>query len=284
MNNTDATTPADRQRKLADLLEGEAVDGAFARELREEYPFFTLADALLTRRAAEAGLPMPEGEERKKLLARIAINASDPAAAARLVNGESGSVETFYPPMPEKETPSTERAIDDFLNSYGSRTEEEDALLERLIFNPVGDYALTLDDDDAASDAASSIPAFPPLPPTPPATEPKEEPSAQAVSEPEPPAIAAEEPAPPTTPAPDPAAAPHPETPERRPREGAGNQALLSESLAKIFIKTRRYDKAYEILERLSLEFPEKSRYFADQLRFLRKLIIIEEHRKKQQS
>ncbi|MDE6126637.1 MAG: hypothetical protein K2G30_06750, partial [Muribaculaceae bacterium] len=70
---------------------------------------------------------------------------------------------------------------------------------------------------------------------------------------------------------------------QRKPREVAGSQALLSESLAKIFIKTRRYDKAYEILERLSLEFPEKSRYFADQLRFLRKLILIEEQRRKQQ-
>lgn len=267
MNNADANPHGDRQRKLADFLAGKSIDGAFARELREEYPFFTLPDALLTLRTAEAGLSTQDGEERKRLLARIALNASDPAAAARLVNGESGSVETFYPPMPEKETPSTERAIDDFLNSYGSRTDEEDELLERLIFNPVGDYPLPIDDADEAA-AENSFPVFTPLRET--QAEPVEPVSAlasEAVSEPE-----------------EPAPTPHRETTPRKPREGAGNQALLSESLAKIFIKTRRYDKAYEILERLSLEFPEKSRYFADQLRFLRKLIIIEEHRKKQQN
>jgi len=58
-----------------------------------------------------------------------------------------------------------------------------------------------------------------------------------------------------------------------------GENTLLSESLAKIYIKSHKYERAFEILSRLSLEFPEKSRYFADQLRFLRKLIIIQQHR-----
>ena len=49
---------------------------------------------------------------------------------------------------------------------------------------------------------------------------------------------------------------------------------MLSESLAKIYIKRRRYEKAYEIIHTLSLNFPEKSIYFADQLRFLKKLIL----------
>ncbi|MDE5979652.1 MAG: hypothetical protein K2G84_06445, partial [Muribaculaceae bacterium] len=51
-------------------------------------------------------------------------------------------------------------------------------------------------------------------------------------------------------------------------------------SLAKIYIKTRRYEQAYEILNDLSLRFPEKSSYFADQLRFLRKLILNERRRR----
>lgn len=48
---------------------------------------------------------------------------------------------------------------------------------------------------------------------------------------------------------------------------------LLTESLAKIYIKQKRYYKAIEIIRRLSLKYPEKSIYFADQIRFLEKLV-----------
>ncbi|MDE6378686.1 MAG: hypothetical protein K2K72_08075 [Duncaniella sp.] len=48
----------------------------------------------------------------------------------------------------------------------------------------------------------------------------------------------------------------------------------LSESLAKIYIRQKRYDKAFEIIHTLSLNNPKKSSYFADQLRFLRKLML----------
>lgn len=49
---------------------------------------------------------------------------------------------------------------------------------------------------------------------------------------------------------------------------------FLTESLAKIYIKQRRYAKALEIIRKLSLKYPEKNIYFADQIRFLEKLII----------
>ena len=68
----------------------------------------------------------------------------------------------------------------------------------------------------------------------------------------------------------------HPKKEKTEPKKTAAPDGLLSESLAKIYIKTRRYEQAYEILNGLSLRFPEKSRYFADQLRFLRKLILNE--------
>ena len=48
----------------------------------------------------------------------------------------------------------------------------------------------------------------------------------------------------------------------------------LSENLAKNYIKQRRYEEALEIIQKLSLIYPEKNIYFADQIRFLRKLII----------
>ena len=51
---------------------------------------------------------------------------------------------------------------------------------------------------------------------------------------------------------------------------------MLSESLAKIYIKQRKYSKALEIIKTISLKFPEKSIYFADQIRFLQKLIKTE--------
>jgi len=45
-------------------------------------------------------------------------------------------------------------------------------------------------------------------------------------------------------------------------------------TLAKIYLKQKRYDRALEIIKSLSLKYPEKNVYFADQIRFLEKLII----------
>ncbi len=59
-----------------------------------------------------------------------------------------------------------------------------------------------------------------------------------------------------------------------RPQMHSENEALFSESLAKIYIQQRRYAKALEIIRKLSLNNPEKNVYFADQIRFLEKLII----------
>ena len=50
--------------------------------------------------------------------------------------------------------------------------------------------------------------------------------------------------------------------------------AYFTETLARIYIKQGRYSKAIEIIRRLSLENPKKNAYFADQIRFLEKLII----------
>ena len=57
------------------------------------------------------------------------------------------------------------------------------------------------------------------------------------------------------------------------------DDSLLSESLAKIYIKQGRYAKAFEIISNLSLKYPEKSVYFADQMRFLQKLIINQQYK-----
>ena len=49
---------------------------------------------------------------------------------------------------------------------------------------------------------------------------------------------------------------------------------VFTETLARIYIKQGRYSKALEIIRRLSLQYPKKNAYFADQIRFLEKLII----------
>ena len=52
------------------------------------------------------------------------------------------------------------------------------------------------------------------------------------------------------------------------------DDTYFTETLARIYIKQRRYEKALEIIEKLSLKYPKKNVYFADQIRFLEKLII----------
>ena len=53
-----------------------------------------------------------------------------------------------------------------------------------------------------------------------------------------------------------------------------GDEGYFTETLARIYIKQGRYSKALEIIQRLSLNYPKKNAYFADQIRFLNKLII----------
>jgi hypothetical protein len=50
--------------------------------------------------------------------------------------------------------------------------------------------------------------------------------------------------------------------------------SYFTETLANIYIKKKRYDKALEIIKRLSLKYQKKNIYFADQIRYLEKLII----------
>jgi hypothetical protein len=63
-------------------------------------------------------------------------------------------------------------------------------------------------------------------------------------------------------------------------QEEAGSE-FLTETLAKIYIKQKKYEQALTIIKRLSLNFPKKSAYFADQIRFLEYLIINEKNKNK---
>ncbi|MDR2816270.1 MAG: tetratricopeptide repeat protein [Proteiniphilum sp.] len=56
---------------------------------------------------------------------------------------------------------------------------------------------------------------------------------------------------------------------------------FLTETLARIYIKQKKYEQALTIIKRLSLNFPKKSVYFAHQIRFLELLIINEKNKDK---
>ncbi len=235
-------------------------EGQLSLELVEEidrqYPFFTLADAVMLGRPASGLTP----DTRRRLGERLAINAPDPKQLFMLIDPAHSEWMNFYPSAPRQEsTPTTDDAITTFLETYGHADPAADELLERLIFNPPApDYLSLLEkESDPALDALAtpdpSIPAFNPSP----------VPTDDIMVTPPPPAPADTPPPPP----------PAPVSKPRR-QKMVSPDSSLQESLAKIYIRQRRYDKAFEIISSLSLNNPKKSIYFADQLRFLRKLML----------
>lgn len=62
--------------------------------------------------------------------------------------------------------------------------------------------------------------------------------------------------------------------PEESKEESYNEEEYFTETLARIYIRQGRYQKALDIIGRLNQQFPHKNAYFADQMRFLEKLII----------
>ena len=225
----------------------------------EKYPFFTAAAiSLLRHSSANIG-----ETQTRHLKTVIALSASDRRTINAAALGDEWN--NFYPQQNSTYSPDTENVIDVFLQTYGGCTPEEERQLERMIFNPTPDYAellarqeqkeLPSEEEDGEPDSQQArINAFIR----------SQHPAAPHPNEPE-------------TPEPTEAEVPieHPE-----PTDGS----LLSESLARIFIKQGRYERAYEIISGISLKFPKKSAYFADQLRFLQKLIINQRRRQELQA
>ena len=211
-----------------------------------------------------------DSAERGRLKAVVALNASDPQAAALVADLTGDDWANIYPSLPKQTPISTGQAIDIFLGTYGTNTQKkEEEVLEKLIFNPVPDYSSVLEQQENEDNKKSC--------------EPKsishnaemEEISALAktinnpevtVSDPESDVLPTQE---------------NPSIVERKssptitlttPRE-----TPLTLELAKIFVKQGRFDRAHEIISKIILNNPEKNAYFADQLRFLEKLIKIKQ-------
>ncbi len=71
-----------------------------------------------------------------------------------------------------------------------------------------------------------------------------------------------------------------PEDASEEKEEKESDESYFTETLARIYIKQGRYSKALEIIKRLNLNYPKKNAYFADQIRFLEKLIINNKYKK----
>ncbi len=231
--------------------------------IRRRYPFFVLPAAQLLAGPGGAGV---DSETRSALLAALAINAPARSSMLKMLDADARHFIDFYP-LPQVVKKSTDDTIDTFLNTYGHTSPREDELLERLIFNPQPEYAQMLEaeadmpgapaaGDDPQLDAINAFIARD-----------TDSRRAAAVAAPapssEPEAVPEQQPEPASTPAPAVAPAPMP-----APQSGS-----LTESLAHIYIRQQKFEKAYEIISGLQQSHPDLNKYYSDQLRFLRKAI-----------
>ena len=195
------------------------------------------------------------------VLEKLAINFPDRRSLAMML-GDAAGLENFYPTEAMPVTPDTDTAIDRFLDNYGKTSPAEVEAISRAIFNPQPDYADVLaaqekeeggmqlsggDSQDELinqfiaeqmqlGEQAARTPVGTPL-----GEQEKAEIAEEAISDP-----------------------------------ALMDDSMLTESLAKMYIARHKYSQALEIIKRLSLNYPEKSIYFADQIRFLTKLVLNE--------
>ena len=249
------------------LAEPDAqVSREWMEEAMKEFPYFALPLLLFLQRNSV------EPEERTRLLARLSTISADRVALFDALGEDSSRFAGFYPPEEREASPDTDTTITSFLDRFGNNDEKELAVLNQMIFNPVPDYSTVL-----AAEEERSTPS-------------QQEISGEGVSETDAlinkfiaqskekmghfPATVVDNPVSAET--------EHevvPSDPIKKPNPI--DDSTFSESLAKIYIKQGKYSKALEIIRNISLKFPEKSIYFADQIRFLRKLVIIEQIKNK---
>ena len=234
----------------------------------KEYPYFALPLLLFLKRNSSH----IDNVEHRDVLARIAIMTPDRTALFDAVGDDAARFVDFYPPDAEPATPDTDTTITSFLDRFGNNDEKEIEVLNQLIFNPTPDYSSILAAEEQQSTPTEAEISGNDVSPADalinrfiaqskekmghfPATVVENPVSAEAPAETMPSGCIQE-----------------PET---------SDDSTFSESLAKIYIKQGKYSKALEIIKNISLKFPEKSVYFADQIRFLKKLIINEQIKNK---
>ncbi len=231
------------------LASGNAPDRQWLDEVTKRYPYFTLPLLLHVRNTGD-----------KQALQRLATLSPDRRDLAIMVGSAPEAFAAFYPDDEPAPAQSVDSIIDKFLDTYaqGSDPKEIDAL-SNAIFHPTPDYADILaaqDDGKALGDKEDQlISSF--------IAHSREQEREALTQQPVPEHQLQQE---------DVAMVAH----DNVDNSTQNDDSMLSESLAKVYIARGKYSKALEIIESINLNFPEKSIYFADQIRFLRKLVLIE--------
>ena len=239
-------------------IKQSVTDGKLSRQWlehsREQAPYCVLPALLYLKRCGVKG--------NEDVLAQLAIIYPDRRELALMLGEDASAFASFNQPEELPEKLDTITTIDRFLDNYGKTSPDEVEAISRAIFNPQPDYADVLaaqekeeggmkftngdSEDELINQFIAEQMQL--------GEQAAQTPIANPVGEEEKAEIAEETIENPTN----------------------NDDSMLSESLAKMYIARHKYSQALEIIERLSLKFPEKSIYFADQIRFLQKLVLNE--------
>ena len=235
------------------LASGEAPQQQWLDDATKQYPYFALPLLLHVKHSND-----------QEALHRLSIMSPDRRDLAIIVGNAPAAFAQFYPKEEASETPDFDNVIDKFLETYaqGANQKEIDAL-NQAIFNPTPDYADILAAQEM-SDESNML------------TQDKEDElidSFIAHSREKEQIAMAQQPVVDHRPQQQDVAQVANDKVENSTQD---DDSMLSESLAKVYIARGKYSKALEIIESINLNFPEKSIYFADQIRFLRKLVLNE--------
>lgn len=176
-------------------------------------------------------------EERIAFKRLIAAHVGDTDTLLDLFGPDGDVFADFYPDMHAPD-PSTDDTIDNFLNKFGSKAGLQS---DPLNFAPTVDYAAILEAEEKGGSSPGRV------------VQPSELQDLEFDDE-----YDVEE----------------EEAEEEVQSAKVADSTPLTESLARMMIKNGNYAKALEIINDLNLKNPEKSVYFADQIRFLKKLIL----------
>lgn len=249
----------DNARILKHLLQNpEApVNGQWVLDIIQSHPCFYLPAAMLLKRNPQS----VDKDSLHKIRNVVMMNCSDLIAIIDFVDPFNAGWDAFYF-KDEMKKSRTEKTIDDFIQKFGqSSSPEDEKILERLIFNPVpADY---LPDTDESFDRSDPLALPPELRRDIKSVKRTKKGQIQIKEE----VLVSSA-----------SISPQDKVISHNGIDTGGEESLLTESLVKIFIKRHNYERALDIISRLSLNYPEKSVYFADQKRFLKKLIINQQY------
>ncbi|MDE5835397.1 MAG: hypothetical protein K2H50_00100 [Paramuribaculum sp.] len=221
-------------------------------QLEATYPYFIIPAILRLTKAESI-----TDEERRKLCLTVALSCGDRTTLFRLIDSLGNKLTSFYPPEEIPDATTTEDALNTFIEAYSNINDNDTAQLEHMIFNPVPveDYAARLEREDGVATQGQDavfdafLKEFSPA---------GANSSSAGAAVPLPADFEDDEPI----------------------RATRLDEIQIRQNQAKICISKGDYNRAYEIIRSLSLKYPEKSVYFADQLRFLEKLMLISKYKK----